>query len=422
MTLDTDDTIATGRTWRDLPDAPPEADVVAPVSPQSAPAAATLIDPERDTDTIPLPAGRLATPPPPPVAPADPAGERQAWPWVIALAAGVALIAVLFAWSPWSDGTGDPDAAGLITGDEPVADVAAVLLPSVVQIEQDGVFGAVGSGFVYENGRVLTAAHVVSGAERVAVRTSDGTEVIGTVLGGDSVADIAVVAINADVPPAALALGETPQVGQLAVAIGSPLGFEQSVSSGIVSAVDRELPIGNVVLDGLIQTDAPINQGNSGGPLADRDGRVIGVNVAIATTSGGSDGLGFAVGIDKAVEIANRFTTANPQPETVDGGGPLAPGLLPPEFEDFLDDLLGGGGSGELPFLGDDDLTNLLDDLLGENGDLDGLFDDFFGGQGGTDGVQPNLLDYLLDLLLQGGELLVPEDLNQLFDFFQGEG
>ncbi len=444
MTLDTDGPIATGRTWRDLPAEPPESDSIRDVPVEMArPTAAAVgtvdTDADTDTDTIPLPADRIASPPVAPVSPAEP-DSRQPWPWVIALAAAAALVAVLFAWSPWSDDAPSADGTALVAGDEPVADVAASLLPSVVQIEHGGTFGAVGSGFVYDDGRILTAAHVVAGAEQVTVRTSDGRELTGTVLGGDPVADIAVVSIDGDVPVAPLALGETPQVGQLAVAIGSPLGFEQSVTSGIVSAVDRELPIGGTVLDGLIQTDAPINQGNSGGPLADRDGRVIGVNVAIASASGGSDGLGFAVGIDKAVEIADRFTEDNPQPETVEDSGLLAPGLFPPEFEDFLDDLLGGGGTGELPFLGEGDLDRLLEEFLGGEGDLDRLLEDFLGGQGDLDGLlddfgsffddgtggtgelPPELLNYLLDLLLGGGGELGSEDLNDLFDLFQGEG
>ncbi len=427
MTLDTEGPIETGRSWLDLPASPPQADAIDEV-PSARPPHAVAVHPV-EPDTIPLPADRIA-PSPPAAAP-----HRRPWTWLIAAVTGVALLAALLVWSPWtSDESEDAAAAGgVATGDEPIADVAARLLPSVVQIEHDGVFGAVGSGFVYEEGRVLTAAHVVAGAREVTVRTSDGQTLTGTVLGGDPVADIAVVAIDADVPPAELATGETPQVGQLAVAIGSPLGFEQSVTSGIVSAVDRRLVVGGTELDGLIQTDAPINQGNSGGPLADRDGRVIGVNVAIATASGGSDGLGFAVGIDKAVEIADRYTSANPEPESLEGGSPLAPGLLPPELEDLLDDFLGGGG-GQLP--SPDELNRLLDDLLRGQGDLEGLLDGLLGpdadlnqllddlnslNDGGGE-LPPGLLDYLLQLLLGSSGELTPDDLNNLFEFFQGEG
>jgi putative serine protease PepD len=443
MTLDTDGHISTGRSWRDLPDAPPESDVIDPVAAATPEAAATV-------DTVPLPITEpepLAPPPHAPDAPAE--SDRGVWGWVVGLAAVIGLIAIVFAWSPWSDDA-QVDALIADTGvldnvDEPVAAVAVELLPSVVQIERAGAFGEIGSGFVYQDGRVLTAAHVVAGADEVTIRTSDGQQLTGTVLGGDPVADIAVVAIDSDVPPAVLALGETPQVGQLAVAIGSPLGFEQSVTSGVVSAVDRELRVGGTLLDGLIQTDAPINQGNSGGPLADRQGRVIGVNVAIASASGGSDGLGFAVGIDKAVEIASGFTGSNPQPDSLDPGvGGLfdTPGLVPPELGGLLDELLGGGGLDGL--LGDGDLNQLLDDLLGGNGDLDGLLgdgdlnqllDDLLSGGdleglldqfadpnlggGAEDFLTPEMMDLLLQMLLgENGD----GSLNDLFDLFQGEG
>ena len=447
MTFDTDGQMTTGRTWRDLPAAPPESDTIDPVA-EATPPPASAVD-TLETEPLPVAPVPERTSPPPPATPA-PSSERSTWPWVVALATAVGLVAVLFAWSPWSGdeaaaALSDDAQAALQSVDEPVAAAAAGLLPSVVQIEQAGAFGGVGSGFVYEDGRVLTAAHVVAGAREVTVRTSTGRELTGTVLGGDQVADIAVVAIDSEIEPAPLALNEMPQVGQLAVAIGSPLGFEQSVTSGIVSAVDREIRIGGVRLDGLIQTDAPINQGNSGGPLADRQGRVIGVNVAIATVAGGSDGLGFAVGIDKAVEIAAEFDGSNPQPDTLDpGAGGLFddPGLLPPELRDLLDELLGGS---ESPFSGQGDLNDLLDDLLGGgdlndlfgdedlnqlfedflgDGDLNGLFDGF-GGEGTEDFLSPELLDLLLRLLAEGdgGSFFGdPDSLQDLFDLFEGEG
>lgn len=408
--------IATGRSWRDLPTVPPATDDIRPVPP-AEPTPPAPID-GGEPDTIPLPA---AAPPAPPAPPAD-GRSSGPWPWLIGVAVLVVAVGALFVWSPWSE---EP-AAGLAAVDpaqvpglpedasEPVAAVAARLLPSVVQIER---FGAEGSGFAYAEGRILTAAHVVAGAREVTIRTSEGEELTGEVLGGDPVADIAVVAVDGDVPPAELATGDPPEVGQLAVAIGSPLGFSQSVTSGIVSAVDRTLDIGGTSLDGLIQTDAPINQGNSGGPLADRQGRVIGVNVAIASFSGGSDGLGFAVGIDKAVEIADRFSTAAPEPETLDpGGSPFFDdlgGLLPPELRDLLDQFLGGDPFSGDPFSGDDPLGSLPD-----------LLNEFFG-----DGATPNPGDELLppelrDLLdmLLGDDSGLPPDLQGLLDQFLGEG
>ena len=476
MTLDTERKIATGRSWRDLPDVPPVADTVDAVT-ATAPTAdlGGATDPATSETTLEGAAAPVAGAQVRPIAPVPPAATppapvrdqprsgrgRGPWPWVAGLA-GVVVVLGLLVWSPWSTDT-EPEALGATTGtidpdgvggesldgiDEPVAAAAARLLPSVVQIDHPG---GVGSGFVYsEDGRILTAAHVVAGAAEVTVRTSDGTELVGRVLGGDPVADVAVVEVDATLTAAPLALGRTPQVGQMAVAIGSPLGFEQSVTSGIVSGVDRRLTVAGTTLDGLIQTDAPINQGNSGGPLADRSGEVIGVNVAIATASGGSDGLGFAVGIDKAVEIAERFTGDSPPSDSLDPGagpdptegfGDQLPGLddpggmLPPELRGMLEELLDGGlGAEELT----PELRSLLEGLLdgglpSPEGGLppgtDDLLEDFFGSDEGTapDGVtEPGIGDWLDYFLFEFGSSPFPDegqtpDLNDLFDLFSQE-
>jgi S1-C subfamily serine protease len=200
-------------------------------------------------------------------------------------------------------------AATLEAGEEPVAAVAAALLPSMVQIENG--FG-LGSGFVYEEGLVLTAAHVVDGSNQVTVRFADGTQAQGNVLGTDTAHDVAVVGVETgDTPLAPLALESEPVVGQLAVALGSPWGLEQTVTAGVVSAVDR--PVADATsAQVLIQTDASINPGNSGGALADRQGRVIGVNVEIFTLTGTSSGVGFAVPIDVAHAIAGEIVAGTP--------------------------------------------------------------------------------------------------------------
>jgi S1-C subfamily serine protease len=194
-------------------------------------------------------------------------------------------------------------------GEEPVAAVAAALLPSMVQIENG--FG-LGSGFVYEEDHILTAAHVVEGSSDVMVRFADGTQAQGEVLGTDPVHDLAVIGVETnDTPLAPLALDDKPVVGQLAVALGSPWGLEQTVTSGVVSAVDRPVADANSA-QVLIQTDASINPGNSGGALADRQGRVIGVNIEIFTLSGSNSGVGFAVPIDVAHGIANQIIAGTP--------------------------------------------------------------------------------------------------------------
>lgn len=197
----------------------------------------------------------------------------------------------------------------LASGEEPVAAVAQALLPSVVQIETG--FG-LGSGFVYEEGHVLTAAHVVEGADQVSVRFADGRQASGQVVGSDSSHDIAVIDVDTGgVPIAQLALDDEPVVGQLAVALGSPWGLEQTVTAGIVSAVDQAIT-GQNGPQALLQTDAPINPGNSGGPLADRTGRVIGINVQIFSFTGANSGVGFAVPIAVAYDLAGQIVAGTP--------------------------------------------------------------------------------------------------------------
>ena len=193
-------------------------------------------------------------------------------------------------------------------GSEPVADAAQVILPSVVHIQtQSGV----GSGVVYGDGLVMTAAHVVQGSETVRVRFTDGTQVSGTVLGTAEQVDIAVIQVDRDDLTPATFLAEKPRVGQMAIAVGSPWGLESTVTAGIISAVDQT----NCSTDtcaSMVQTDAAINPGNSGGPLVDREGRVIGINVSIFTDSGANDGVGFAVPSDIAMTYADGIVSGEP--------------------------------------------------------------------------------------------------------------
>ena len=188
-----------------------------------------------------------------------------------------------------------------LEGLEPVAAIAEAVGPAVVQIETTS---GVGSGVIYDaSGLILTAAHVVDGASVVLVRLSDGTAVQGTVVGAHAETDVAVVSIagSADLPIAELAIGVDPDVGSLAVALGSPFGLDQTVTAGVVSAVRT---VGGI---GMVQTDAAINPGNSGGPLVDRLGRVIGINDQIFTLGGANEGVGFAISIDIAVLVADQL-------------------------------------------------------------------------------------------------------------------
>jgi len=194
---------------------------------------------------------------------------------------------------------------------EPIAAVAAALAPSVVQLET-GL--GLGSGVIYDqDGLILTAAHVVEGADAVTVVLSDGTRLEGTVVGADPGSDIAVVRVDrTNLPAAPLALGTELQVGQTAIAIGSPFGLRGSVTAGVISAVAEAVPGPDGRVRTMIQTDAPINPGNSGGALAGLDGMVIGVNDAIFSLSGGNEGIGFAVPIDTAVSVADRLVSGEP--------------------------------------------------------------------------------------------------------------
>lgn len=164
---------------------------------------------------------------------------------------------------------------------------------------------AEGSGFVVDKqGDIVTSAHVVSDATTITVAFKNGTTSHATLVGADPSTDVAVIRVAvpaAKLSPLAFASSSSVKVGDPVVAIGSPFGYPQSVTIGIVSAVGRtiEAPDGGMIRN-VLQTDAAINSGNSGGPLIDASGKVIGVNAQIASRSGGSDGVGFAVPADTA--------------------------------------------------------------------------------------------------------------------------
>jgi putative serine protease PepD len=169
-----------------------------------------------------------------------------------------------------------------------------------------------GSGFVVdEQGHVVTAAHVVDGAESVTVELADGSTYEAEVVATDDSTDVALLEIDAPasaLEPLELADSAGVGVGDGVVAIGAPFGLEASVTSGIVSALDREItsPDG-FTLTGAIQTDAAINHGNSGGPLLDSSARVIGLAVQIQSDSGGNDGVGFAVPSDTVRSVVEQL-------------------------------------------------------------------------------------------------------------------
>jgi S1-C subfamily serine protease len=194
--------------------------------------------------------------------------------------------------------------------------VYETIVPSLVVIRAgssdgvnvgDGVLGGLGAGvIVNEEGAILTARHVIAGASEVEVTFADGTEATAEVASEDPENDIAV--LMADRPPevivpAVLGSSSALQVGDEAFAVGHPLGLTGSLSAGVISGLERAIPIGNgQTLRGLIQFDAAVNRGNSGGPLLNRDGQVIGIVTALANPSeqGYFIGIGFAVPIGTA--------------------------------------------------------------------------------------------------------------------------
>jgi S1-C subfamily serine protease len=207
-----------------------------------------------------------------------------------------------------------------------IVQVAAKVSPAVVTITSQAAAGAVspfsvpstgvGSGFIYDaSGLILTNYHVVEGGGALTVTLQDGRELSGRVAASDPQHDLAVVKIQATgLPTVAIGSSANLKVGQLVVAIGSPLGtFTDSVTSGILSATGRSITVRDSstrqarTMSNLLQTDAAINEGNSGGPLLDASGRVIGINTASAASA---EGLGFAISIDQAASIMAGARTA----------------------------------------------------------------------------------------------------------------
>lgn len=168
---------------------------------------------------------------------------------------------------------------------------------------------ALGSGFIISaDGYVLTNHHVVSGADEIIVRLSDRREFSAKLIGSDKSSDVALVRIEAEnLPVVTIGKGKKLKVGEWVLAIGSPFGFDHSVTAGIVSAKGRSLPTENYVP--YIQTDVAINPGNSGGPLFNLDGEVVGINSQIYSRTGGFMGVSFSIPIEVAMNVADQLRT-----------------------------------------------------------------------------------------------------------------
>lgn len=211
--------------------------------------------------------------------------------------------------------SGTTASATTVTEGDALAPIVAKVQPSIVTVLVDSTReSSLGSGVVLsEDGLILTNNHVISSNGTVSVRLSDGRTVPAKVVATDTTHDLALVQATGltGLTPVTFGTDDSLAVGDTVLAFGAPLGLEGTVTSGIVSAKDRSLDTGDEKLTGLLQTDAAINQGNSGGALVDTSGQVIGINVAIATSgdSTGSVGLGFAIPADTVTSVVKQLET-----------------------------------------------------------------------------------------------------------------
>jgi putative serine protease PepD len=276
-----------------------------------------------------------------------------------------------------------------------VEEVAARVLPSVVKIDVAGPQGAgSGSGIVLSSdGEVLTNHHVVESAVdgEIWVSFSDGTRAQAEVVGTDPLTDTAVIKADGaeGLTPATIGESGNLDVGQQVVAIGSPFGLDSTVTSGIVSALDRPVNVGrdsegNSTTYPAIQTDAAINPGNSGGPLVDMNGDVVGINSSIRTTGGsmgdgaGSIGLGFAIPMDEVMPIVEQMRNGETPTHarlgiTVSDVGADAGGIPPVEGEEtelpavagaLIQEVADGSTAAEAGLAADDVITKVDDTVI----------------------------------------------------------
>ena len=241
-------------------------------------------------------------------------GATKRW-LILAAAVMIAALPVACRDSESAPPSVEPaDAIAVVAGLEQIlGDIYDSALPSVVAIRVASTgprpSGGVGSGFVWsEDGHIVTNHHVVDGVERIVVTFADGSEYRAELLGSDPSSDIAVLKIDPGgrmTRPLTLSNSDDLRVGQTAVALGTPFGHQFTMTTGIVSAVGRTVRSGGSSYSNpeIVQTDAPLNPGNSGGPLLNRAGEVIGINAQISTPTGVNSGVGFAVPINTAKRV-----------------------------------------------------------------------------------------------------------------------
>jgi S1-C subfamily serine protease len=289
-------------------------------------------------------------------------GARSHLRRLAALAAALALAAGTAACGSASDGASAPASAaasgpasaparapGQLAANAPadsldrIPDLVEAIQPSIVTVfaqraDGSGTAGqSVGSGVIYRaDGIILTNQHVVAGASKVEVALADGARVAGRVVAADADTDLAVIRIDRRNLPAAAFQTALPRVGSLAVVLGSPLGFEKTVTAGIVSGLHRQIP-GSAsetrALVDLIQTDAAISPGNSGGAIVGPDGRVVGISVAYVPPQQGAVAVGFAIPAATATRVADELLAHGRARHAYLG---LQPGELTPQIAEEL--------------------------------------------------------------------------------------
>ena len=377
-------------------------DPTRPIPPYQAPAGGPIHQPVHQPGHVPPP------PPPPPLRRTSGATAAVlVAALVLGGAAGVGGAAAYQAVTDNGSNTSTTDSSGSFEAtktaavkDGTVEKVANAVLPSVVKVNVSGQSGSgTGSGIVLsKDGEVLTNNHVVSGAgdgSSISVSFNDGTTKKAKVVGIDPLTDIAVIKVEdvSDLTPASIGKSGELKVGQAVVAVGSPFGLNATVTTGIVSALNRPVSTsapeeeqapqspfggpqtqpgqGTSTTYPAIQTDAAINPGNSGGPLVDMSGRVVGINSSIRTASsdasggsGGSIGLGFSIPIDEVLPIVNQIT---------DGEKPTHArlGVSVSDVQDnsltqgaVLESVEGGGAAAEAGLKNGDVITKVGDQVI----------------------------------------------------------
>jgi putative serine protease PepD len=270
----------------------------------------------------------------------------------------------------------DDDPAATVPSAQPVArtnsSISAVykrVKDGVVEVETSASAqgGATGSGFVIdEEGHIVTNQHVVDGAQSVTVTFSDGSEEQATVVGADPSTDIAVLDVDrpsSQLAPLSFTADGSLEVGDAVIAIGSPFGLQGTLTTGVISALGREIRSPNgFTIENVVQTDAALNHGNSGGPVLDMEGRVVGVAAQIASESGGSDGIGYAVPGDTAQRVARELIEDGSVEHAYLGVS------LPPDGAARLVRVVEGSPAGRAGLQSNDEVTKVDGDEI-ETGD-----------------------------------------------------